>query len=147
MNINTILVPIDFSPHSDRALEIAIDLARSFDARIHLLHSYPITPGIITPYGVEMPAKFYVDMRRVAVQRIQQCEEKVRASEIICKFTLTQEQPSLAIVEYAENIAADLIVMGTRGLTALKHVMLGSVAERTVRCAKCPVMTVKVAAP
>jgi nucleotide-binding universal stress UspA family protein len=56
---------------------------------------------------------------------------------------VSSEFPPQAIIEMAEDIGADLIVMGTRGLTGIKHVMLGSVVERTVRSAPCPVLTVK----
>ncbi len=62
---------------------------------------------------------------------------------IQCESHLIAQTPSAAIVEAAEQIGADLIVMGTRGLSGLKHILLGSVAERTVRVAPCPVMTVK----
>ena len=58
-------------------------------------------------------------------------------------FHLSPASPTLAIEALVDEVGADLIVMGTRGLSGLKHVMLGSVAERTVRTAKCPVLTVK----
>ena len=61
--------------------------------------------------------------------------------------TLTPMLPSEAISSAAQELGADLIVMGTRGLTGLKHVMLGSVAERTIRIAPCPVLTVKAEQP
>jgi len=61
--------------------------------------------------------------------------------------TITPMFACEAIVKHAEDIGADMIVMGTRGLTGLKHVLLGSVAERTIRTAPCPVLTVKTPGP
>ena len=57
MRFQQILVPLDFSSHSAKALDVAIELARQFKGRIHLLHSYPIYVGAVSPYGIVLPEK------------------------------------------------------------------------------------------
>jgi nucleotide-binding universal stress UspA family protein len=68
---------------------------------------------------------------------------KVKSAGVAVESTVTPTAPVEAIERTAEEIGADLVVMGSRGLTGLKHVLLGSVAERTLRTAPCPVLTVK----
>jgi nucleotide-binding universal stress UspA family protein len=138
-----ILVPVDFSSHSSHALQTAIELARAFGAKLYLLHCYPINVGAISPYGLVIPESFDRDIREAATRQLNQLREKVSAQKIEVESEVTPLFPSEAIASTAERIGADLIVMGTRGLSGLKHVMLGSVAERTVRTAPCPVLTLK----
>ena len=143
--IRAILVPVDFSPHADRALETAVELAKVFGAKVHLLHCYQINVGGISPYGLAIPENFYRDVRAAAQRMLDEWGEKVKAGGVEVEGHVSSMFPSMTIPATAEEIGADLIVMGTRGLTGLKHVLLGSVAERTIRVAACPVLTVKVA--
>jgi nucleotide-binding universal stress UspA family protein len=138
-----ILVPVDFSPHSARALEIASELARKFGGRLHLLHCYHINIGTISPYGLAIPETFDRDIRDAALKQTEALRDKVKAQGIPVDAEVSPMFPSEAIASTAERIGADLVVMGTRGLSGVKHVLLGSVAERTVRIAPCPVLTVK----
>jgi nucleotide-binding universal stress UspA family protein len=140
----TILVPIDFSEHSAAALETAVEIAKAFGSKIRLLHCYQILPGGVSPYGVALPSNYYDDIRKAAERQLQEWQERFAPGDVEVESTLMSEFPSHAIALTAEEIGADLIVMGTRGLSGIKHVMLGSVAERTVRIAPCPVLTVKV---
>jgi nucleotide-binding universal stress UspA family protein len=141
--IHRILVPVDFSDHAQHALDEAISLALAFGAEVDLLHSYQIHPLVLGPYGIVTPETFERDLRIAARQRL--CEWRDRVSAAGCKGQdhLTLQFASEAIAETAERSGADLIVMGTRGLTGFKHALLGSVAERTIRTAPCPVLTVK----
>jgi nucleotide-binding universal stress UspA family protein len=142
--IHKILVPVDFSSHSRRALDEAIGLAKVFRAEIHLLHCYQIiNPGAISPYGVVVPESYDFEVRTAALQQLSKWRDKVRAQKILAHEHVTAHSPSTEIAVLAGKIGADLIVMGTRGLTGLKHVLLGSVAERAIRIAPCPVLTVK----
>jgi len=138
-----ILVPVDFSNHSSRALQTAIELAKAFGAKLHLLHCYQINVGAISPYGLVIPESFDRDIREAATKQLAQWADKVTAQKIEVDSEVSPLFPSEAIASTAERIGADLIVMGTRGLSGIKHVMLGSVAERTVRIAPCPVLTLK----
>ncbi len=137
-----ILIPVDFSDHSTAALESAIELARAFDSKLHLLHCYQIQPGGITPYGIAIPSSYSTEIRDAASQQLAAWQEKRIPAGVSVDVSIVSEVPSKAIVGTAKKVGADLIVMGTRGLSGFKHVMLGSVAERTVRLAPCPVMTV-----
>jgi len=142
-SIKNILVPVDFSKHSEKALEFAISLAKDLGARLELLHCYPINPGGISPYGILVPENLDRDMRDAASARMSEWREKAVEAGLDVDLTLTPAFPSEAISATAEEHGADLIVMGTRGLTGLGHILLGSVAERTLRIAPCPVVTVK----
>ena len=143
LQIRSILVPVDFSEDAACALEMAISLARSFGARIHLLHCYPIQLGGISPYGLVVPESLDREVREAAAARLAEWREKVSAAGVEVGDSVTPIFPSEAIAEEARARDVDLIVMGTRGLSGLRHVLLGSVAERTLRIAPCPVLTVK----
>lgn len=141
--IQMILVPVDFSVHSAKALDHAIDLAKQFGAKIHLLHCYQINVGGISPYGLVLSESIDREFREAAARKLAEWRERTISEGVEVKEGLTPMFPSEAISKTAREIEADLIVMGTRGLTGLKHVVLGSVAERTIRIAPCPVLTVK----
>jgi nucleotide-binding universal stress UspA family protein len=139
----TILVPVDFSDHSKEALDTAIQIAPLFGSTVHLLHCYHIETAGISPYGIVLPSGYYEDIREAATKRLNDWREMVANEGIKAESILSAESPSLAINLVAEETNADLIVMGTRGLSGLKHAMLGSIADRVVRLAPCPVLTVK----
>jgi nucleotide-binding universal stress UspA family protein len=142
MQIERILVPVDFSEDAREAVDHAIEFAQSFGSEIHLLHSYQINPGGLMPYGPSLPVDFYDGLRAGAGEELAKVRDRVVEAGLTCEMHLSQDIPSSAIVSAAKELSADLIVMGTRGLSGLKHVLLGSVAERTVRFAPCPVLTV-----
>jgi nucleotide-binding universal stress UspA family protein len=136
---------VDFSTHSARALDTAIDLAKTFKAKLHLLHCYSINVGAISPYGLVIPESFDRDIRDAAQRQLAQWQKRATDQKLEAETEVSPIFPSEAIATTAERIGADLIVMGTRGLAGVKHVLLGSVAERTVRIAPCPVLTLKAA--
>ena len=142
--IRTILVPVDFSDHSAHALDMAADIAKAFGgATLHLLHCYQVQPVGVSPYGIVMPESFDRDIREAASRQLEEWRQKASSAGTEVEVHLSSMFPSIAIAETAEEVGADLIVMGTRGLSGIKHVLLGSVAERTLRTAPCPVLTVK----
>lgn len=143
MIFRRILVPLDYSQHSDEALAVAEDLAEQLGAELHLVHAFEIPVPIVTPYEVAIPENYIEPVRQEATRRLEQAREKVAARGLAVKAHLTESPAASAIVRVAEEIDADLIVMGTRGNTGLKHLLLGSVAERTLRTAPCSVLTVK----
>ena len=143
MKIDKILVPIDFSEHSRLALETSVEFAKAFGATVHLLHCYQVPPVGVSPYGVVIPESFDREIREAAARLADEWREKIEAEGVTTELSLSAGYPSLTISEAADELGADLIVMGTRGLTGLRHVVLGSVAERTLRTAPCPVLTVK----
>ncbi len=143
IRFETILVPVDFSDHSREALDTAIQITHLFGSTIHLLHCYHIQTAGISPYGIVLPEGYYAEIRDAAEKQLNDWHEMLSTEEIQSKSILSADSPSLAINLAAEEFEADLIVMGTRGLSGLKHAVLGSVAERVVRLAPCPVLTVK----
>ncbi len=138
-----ILVPTDFSPHARLALETAIDLAKMFGSKLHLLHAYHLPVQLAMPDQLVLPQTFWDDVRTAAERRLEEERGRATAAGIEATTELLPDPPAIAAVEVARRIHADLIVMGTRGLTGVKHVLLGSVTERTLRHAPCPVLTVK----
>jgi nucleotide-binding universal stress UspA family protein len=137
-----ILVPTDFSEHSKAAFEAAVAIARAFGSRIRLLHCYQIQPGGISPYGIAVPSRYFNEIYEAASKQLADWQAENAPEDVPVDGLTASEAPAEAILAAAKEIDADLIVMGTRGLSGFKHVMLGSVAERTVRLAPCPVMTV-----
>jgi len=142
--VKKILVPTDFSEHAQRALESAVSLARPFGASLHLLHvvQMPVLPTMPEAAPV-VPVTFWQELREHALRNLEKQKAKLASSGLRIETEVIEDVPGFAIAAAAERAKADLIVMGSRGLTGLKHVVLGSVAERTVRSAPCPVLTVK----
>jgi nucleotide-binding universal stress UspA family protein len=95
------------------------------------------------PDQIVIPQTFWDEVRRSAEQKLDEEKRRATAAGVKATTELVPDAPAVATVEAARRIGADLIVMGTRGLTGVKHVLLGSVAERTIRTAPCPVLTVK----
>lgn len=139
----TILTAVDFSECSDAALDMAIGLARTFGAALHVVHSFELPIPAVSPYEVAIPDAFLEEARKAAQRRLEQAGERVRGQGLEVSTHLAEGSPSPAIVRVAEEVGADLIVMGTHGHTGFKHLVLGSVAERTQRHAPCSVLTVK----
>ncbi len=146
MQIKTILVPTDFSSDADAAIEAAIDLAEAFDAKLELFHAYHVEiPPIYAGFGGDFtrPEDILEPIREGAEATMNRLVEEVAARGLDVRGRVAMDYASRAILDEAERLLADLIVMGTRGLTGLEHLVLGSTAERVIRLARCPVMTVR----
>jgi nucleotide-binding universal stress UspA family protein len=143
MEFRNLLVATDFSEHADSALDCAIALATTFEAKIHLVHAFDVPLPFVSPYEVAIPDSYLEATREEAIERLAAREEKVKSAGVAVEAHLAEVPAAPAIADAAEEIGADLIVMGTRGHTGLKHVLLGSVADRTLRLAPCSVLTVK----
>ena len=136
-----ILVPIDFSEYSPLAIGYAVELAQTYGARLDLLHVVDEVTftGI---YGLESVAVSFQDV----VQRAEEALAKMVREEIGFEHVLAKVRaghPPTDIVETAREQEADLIVIPTHGRTGFRHFLMGSVAEKVVRRAPCPVFTVK----
>lgn len=147
MKIETLLVPMDFSKHSKKALLYAAGLGKVFGAKLHLLHCYGIDMVQAFPYDppylTNLPPDFDDRVREAAESKLADFRKEVEDLGVAVEIHLSKLFPSDAILRTAEEIQADMIVMGTRGRTGLEHVLLGSVAERTIRIAPCPVVSIK----
>jgi universal stress protein A len=143
MATRTILVPTDFSAHSSAALDSALELARALSARVVLLHSYFVTPPAVTGEFWVLPPNFMGELRAATCAQLEQLAKRGAETGVRCEYRASAEPAVDAILDTAKLLPADLIVIGTHGHTGLKHVVLGSTAERIVRLAPCPVLTVK----
>jgi nucleotide-binding universal stress UspA family protein len=140
---NRILVPVDFSPQSDAALEYAIDLARRLDGRIVLAHVFSVPAFAFPDASIPMPAQTVVEVQNASRTQLAKLEERVRQAGVGVSSCLLEGAPFVEIVRAARGEQADLIVMGTHGRSGLRHALLGSVAEKVVRKAPCPVLVVR----
>lgn len=146
MAISRILVPIDFSEDSLHALSYAEDLAAAFGAELLVLH-------VIEPIYYATPADMYVtspnismlidEQRTVAEQELRRLAADLEARGRTHRTLLKTGTPAQVIVDAATAAGADLIVMATHGRSGLAHILLGSVAEKIVRHAACPVLTIR----
>ncbi len=146
IRIQKVLCPVDFSETSDLALKYAIGLARVYSADLDVLH-------VVAPPVTSLPGEHFLgdfvqaDMEALATacrERVDRllaetpCAEKVAVTPmVVCGV------PYLEILRVAAEDQADLLVMGTHGRSGIEHLLIGSVAERVVRKAPCPVLTVK----
>ena len=144
--ITKILVPVDFSPHAERAFAYATTLAQRFGATLGLVHVVedPFVTGAWTS-DVYVPnvAELLESLMANARQRLATLKQSAGALGIAADTAVITGRPAHAIVEHAREGGFDLIVMGTHGRTGLSHVLLGSVAEHVVRKAGCPVLTLR----
>lgn len=144
--ITRILVPVDFSSHSDRALRYAARLAAQTGASVELLHvvDNPVASGAWTSevYVPDLP-QMLDTLLGEANKRLTTLKSVAATEGIAVETRVLTGQPAHTIVEHAGAGAFDLIVMGTHGRTGFSHLFVGSVAERVVRRAPCPVLTVR----
>ncbi len=143
MDIRHILAPTDFSDHSKRALGDALELAQTFGAKLSLLHVLEPSPylGEFTP--PTMGEELRGDLERQAGAELARALPEARQATVAVTRAVVTGSPALKIVETAEAEHVDLIVMATHGRTGLSHLLIGSVAERVVRTAPCPVLTIR----
>ena len=147
IDIRTILVPIDFSPNAAAVLEWAAHLAEEHECPLVLLHAYHLPVDFQQLEGAYLPPDFWTQVKDDAAANLERHAEPLRARGLRVETVLREGYPASVIEEEAEARNVDLIVIGTRGHTGLKHLLLGSVAERVVQKAPCAVLTVKAPDP
>lgn len=136
MVIKQILVPIDFSKDAMAALAYARGLARPLGAELLLLH-------VVEPIHFITVADVYDEQRRTTDAHLSRIGADLHKHGQRYRILVKGGVPSQVIAECAKIDGADLIVMGTHGRTGLAHMLIGSVAEKVVRLATCPVLTVR----
>src|SRR5215510_13240108 len=144
MEIRRILAPADFSELSKQGLKSALELAQAFGAMLLLLHvveppPYPVE-GIVPSH---LGAMLLDDLERQAAHELAQMLPEAQGSKMEVTRSVVVGIPYRKIVEVAEEEKSDLIVMTTHGRTGLSHLVMGSVAEKIVRTAPCPVLTIR----
>ena len=138
-----ILVPTDLSENSKAALQLGLALARQMQAGLKVLHVIDLREVQVSPYL----EPWHVSLEKELVdQRLEQFEAFCKAfdtRDVRVEYLHRSGIPFVEIIRFARETSCDLIVMGTHGRTGIAHILIGSVAEKVVRKASCPVMTVK----
>jgi nucleotide-binding universal stress UspA family protein len=147
ITLRRILIPIDFSPHSEQALKYGMALAEKFGAELFLIHAFQDvaiyqTEVVSGAPPIMPPVEQLTASARGEMQRLVQEKNLQRFG---AHTDIVEGAPVEEIVDYAKDKDIDLIVMGTHGRGWLAHVLMGSVAEKVVRKAPCPVLTVRLA--
>ena len=146
MAIKSILVPVDFSADSLSALEYAGEFATTFKAELLVLY-------VVEPIYYAAPTDMYTasaesallieEQRRVGTEQLARLGADLKKKGLRFRTMVKGGSASRVIVETARASAADLIIMATHGRTGLAHMFMGSVAEKVVRSATCPVLTTR----
>jgi nucleotide-binding universal stress UspA family protein len=144
MKLRRILVPIDFSAHSMQALDYAAGLSEPFGAQLAVLfvvepiyYAVPDFAGATAAMGGLLE-----EQKRSGREQLRRLERRYEKRGIALRALLQTGSPAQAIVDAAAQLKVDMIVMSTHGRTGVSHLLMGSVAERVVRTAACPVLTV-----
>jgi nucleotide-binding universal stress UspA family protein len=143
IDVERILVPLDFSEAAAPILEWAAHLAEEHGSRVILLHAYHLPVEFQQLEGAYLPDDFWAHVKRETESTLERYAEKLRERGLEVETLACEGYPATVIEEEAKEQHADLIVIGTRGHSGLKHLLLGSIAERVVQHAPCPVLTVK----
>jgi nucleotide-binding universal stress UspA family protein len=143
-NIKKVLVPIDFSDYSKSALKYAVNFAKSFGAEMYLV--YVVEPVIYPPDfsmgQIAMPSinTEWDDRARDELAKLAKTEI---SPDVKVKTIIKTGKPFVEIIETAEEEAVDIIIISTHGHTGVEHILFGSTAEKVVRKAPCPVLTLR----
>jgi nucleotide-binding universal stress UspA family protein len=142
--IRRILFPTDFSEHADYAWPFALQFAQEFGAEVHLLHVVAPPPRLTEAYSANFdPEKFAEVLTAEANVSLDRLVQAAKGRNIVFCKEVRIGVDFHEIIDYARTHQIDLIVMATHGRTGLAHALVGSVAEKVVRKAPCPVLTVK----
>lgn len=142
--ISKILVPIDFSDYSKSALKYAVDFAKFFKAELSLI--YVVEPVIYPPdFSMGQIAVPSVDfeMDKRAKEELENLAKKQIPKELKTRIIVKTGKPFIEIIDTANELDADLIIIATHGHSGVEHILFGSTAEKVVRRAPCPVLTLR----
>ena len=140
-----LLVPTDFSEDSEQAARYAVELAKRFQAEIHCVHVVDIPADLLSTsaYYMTGPSEQFIDQIREESKKNLEAFADNNLEGVQVQTAFLEGSPFVEIIRYARNQQIDLVVIATHGRTGLKHVLFGSVAEKVVRKAPCPVLVVK----
>ncbi len=145
IQMKRILVPIDFSEFGKHSIRYGCEFAKKFSAELHLLNVvediYPIVPepGTASP----ITGEYLVGLKESSERAIENLPEAEWQSDLKIVRSVVSGTPFLEIIRYARTEEIDMIVIGTHGRSGLIHALMGSVAEKVVRKAPCPVLTIR----
>jgi nucleotide-binding universal stress UspA family protein len=139
LNVKKILVAVDFSETSNKAFDYALSLARVFEAEVIALHVLE-DPILYAPTTDESYREAY---ERTVQGKLDELIGRHGVEGVKVELVTRQGSPFHEVVEHSKDAHCDMIVMGTLGLGPIQHMLLGSVAEKVVRTAPCPVLVVR----
>jgi nucleotide-binding universal stress UspA family protein len=144
MEMRHILAPTDFSEGSIRALEYALGLAQTYGAKLTLLHVVELPSYLVDGHApAHMSTALHDEMQRQAQRELAHLLPETRDAQVAIARQVVMGVPYQKILETAAAEKIDCIVMATHGRTGLSHMLMGSVAERVLRLAPCPVLTLR----
>jgi universal stress protein A len=142
-DIRTILVPSDFSSCAAAALRYAVSLATKLGATIHVVHVTPLPMLAVPDGGIMLPADILAQMSSEADRALGKLRKEWGEQGVTLHTHVAEGAPQHEIARVAQELKADLVVIGTHGRSGLAHMFMGSVAERVVRLSPVPVLTVR----
>ena len=146
LTIKKIICPTDFSEPSYEALKTAVEMADHFSAElvvVHVVTPIPFIPIHDDPSSFNLPV-YEKEMETSARKSLDQVFEEKIPKSLNCRALVMQGDPAPQIVRLADDEAADIIVIATHGLTGWRKFMFGSVTEKVIRLANCPVLSIRV---
>lgn len=144
LRIRRVLFPTDFSEYAEHAWSYGLTFAKEFGAEVHLLHIVTPPPRLTEAYAVNFDPEGLVQaLRAEATAALEKLAQAAKDHGLACHTEIRVGVDFREIITYATTQGIDLIVMATHGRTGLAHALLGSVTEKVVRKAPCPVLTVK----
>jgi len=143
MKSQRFLVPTDFSEHSAVVVEHAVDLASRLDAELVLIHVVEPVYFAGAMYGSVYNGPIAMEQVSAAEDAMANLVADLEKRGVVVGGSVASGTPHEIILKEAETAKADMIIMGTHGRSGLGHMLIGSVAEKIVRTAKCPVLTVR----
>ncbi|MBI4418762.1 MAG: universal stress protein [Ignavibacteriales bacterium] len=139
-----VLVPVDFSDHSVQALSVARSLAADLDATIRVLH---VIEEVIHPSfyvtGQTSLSAWFPELEATALKEMRRLTARAGGPDVPIEYHIKEGRAAIEIVSFAKRQDIQLIVMASHGLSGIEHLLLGSVTERVIRLAPCPVLTLK----
>jgi len=142
--MKTILVPVDFSEKSNFAVKLANRIAKKMEAEIYLLHLVELPKGIIDmAAGSNFSIPSSMMYLRKVKEQILQLKKKFISDKIPVKYSIRFQNPYEGILEYSKKIDANLIIMGSKGVSGFDEIIIGSNTEKVVRSSNTPVVIVK----
>ncbi len=143
LEFKRILSPVDFSETSTHAFDYAVALAERLGAELQVLHVYQM-PAYLMPEGIyEIPVDIDTGLVEKLRTQLNTFVDRRVADKVRTTKTVAEGVPYIEIVRQANELKADLVVIGTHGRTGVAHLLMGSVAERVVRTCDVPVMTIR----
>lgn len=146
IELKQILYPTDFSEYADHARMYVTEMAKAFNSKVILMHTIQAPSHYEVAYNYELalnPEEIGEKRQKAADKKINEIAQKIREEGVEVETLITLGSPFVDIVSTARKQEVDLVILSTHGWGFIKHVLMGSTAERVVRKAPCPVLTVR----